>query len=1066
MERLNSVVKKLKKVKDKLLEKAPALLVQEDLLDINKFELKITSIKREIGELQKKLNESNSQKELLERKIKKDEESLSNYKAKQSEILHNLQTIYNNDAAKIQAEKEEVINKTQPTIGKYEEIINGKKGYKEQLKAKDEEIKSDKTHIASKIADLNLVTQWVENFRELTQVLEGVCQTDEVSALQEVQKKFLGTFKLIVRGIHKINENYWSTLLGIAINARAYACIEYLLKDPTVNVNQIDACNFSPIQLAARNVADPALLLLLDMKGRKITHSQHNKASEIYLNSASAQNKKVQDSQAYKKLLEAEEQASQEHKQASDPDSLINIRSSIGKMMLDLKDSSSSIAERHEDLAVEVLRNQSNLPNLKNKNTNCRYNDEIVTIDLDLFKIKCKLRAENLLNACNLIIKESGNENKNIKVKVKVKVKVKDKKNSNKVVEMEIADAVKKAVADFLSDIMEKSDYHWCYKQFRVLCVDLCNYLDSLKLDSAAADTLQHAENLINWSTQRSISITYEDNQDVQQVEGDDLKPIAYVQIDEPVFNLTQRQKDEWQSLTATTGWFKGLPEWERNMLEKKRRTTIQSGTHVPPCTVRCYPGIANGAIHTFSCCDASADSSSIVLTLSRFRSAIIVPRDVEEEDEKTRLAIQNILQLKNIYLGKITIPFINKYNLKVKLQDKNFKIPVLLQTLVSPRKLPETLSLGDQSKRISFNEKDLLRVKMTAALTLSDAQENTSYHGYTFEYIYTNYEVNKKKQLPKFNDNPPEVAAIISGVSDFFSLFKDDLDDASKDNYDKLMGILKQDSKNMKFQPQEVLHKQDPKLRVRFKLIQLLLDQYLYLKNIAHKKEISESQERNEENVALFTAAIEELIICLINGVAHCSCKSGKDRRAILLMYEDAILAYFHANNGMRIPKISDAGNERKVFQKLVAELFLTHHHSYAAEDNAKGCFGLKSVTEVLPGPIIDLLKASNKDLITFHRRCSYLNKIEKIISSGSHVVTTLQHSASTLSGKSSGSSRSSSASRNKSTGGSGSQLARFQFSTSHGASSSEGSGKSEQDSDSKLLDNGTTHQSVGVKR
>jgi len=116
-----------------------------------------------------------------------------------------------------------------------------------------------------------------------------------------------------------------------------------------------------------------------------------------------------------------------------------------------------------------------------------------------------------------------------------------------------------------------------------------------------------------------------------------------------------------------------------------------------------------------------------------------------------------------------------------------------------------------------------------------------------------------------------------------------------------------------------------------------------------------------NGRGQQLFLASMEQIITQQIGGIAHSSCKSGKDRKGIELLHTDAMLAYKEKYG--QLPKYDAKEVQRERFCDVMAEMFLKNHQQATAMQNTPGCHGLKSTTQIVPDDMQATIRAKIKE-------------------------------------------------------------------------------------------------------
>lgn len=124
------------------------------------------------------------------------------------------------------------------------------------------------------------------------------------------------------------------------------------------------------------------------------------------------------------------------------------------------------------------------------------------------------------------------------------------------------------------------------------------------------------------------------------------------------------------------------------------------------------------------------------------------------------------------------------------------------------------------------------------------------------------------------------------------------------------------------------------------------------YLK--LHQPKLDDSAKPHQHH-ALMVSGAEELLLAKLDHFTLGSCRSGKDRRGLSLIYKDALSAYFCLTGDFPAADASKGG--LNLLNYLVMELFVSGHQQRIAELNSVGCHGLKSLKAVLPRDIYQLI-------------------------------------------------------------------------------------------------------------
>ncbi len=468
------------------------------------------------------------------------------------------------------------------------------------------------------------------------------------------------------------------------------------------------------------------------------------------------------------------------------------------------------------------------------------------------------------------------------------------------------------------------------------------------------------AENLLNWQRKRKVVVTINKFKHPTEAEKE---PHTLVQFDVPQIKLTESQKDEFKRCNSDDKplWFQSLPSWERSYWGKLISDLdgdISSELGCMPSTLRHYPGLANFMVHGV----AIYKEGKRTFHLMRKRSSIIYPIEIEDKEEADRIAVENIKQLVESYEPDNSINPIN----------------LLLQTLVSPL---THLPIPEGYERVMLEEKKKAAKKY--------AKENTNINVIETNHPFSKVSLDIKVRDVKLSrglkvrgvfykneDYSGAIKNILRMVNEYFNqLPKGELKTHLQSSVTKLQDQIDQSKLSEKLDdfPEpwlvfEKLNSQevDSELVMGTAIILYCCRAYIELHFLENKKDFL--------HVKLISA-LEEIIVALCpSSIAHASCKSGKDRRAVLLMLEDTMCLFFHFFRKMDI-KNDNSSNMKNYFADIFVSLFESGHHQMLAEYNACGCFGLKSVEKALPDFIFEKI---HEDLLKHNELCSDLNRLD----------------------------------------------------------------------------------------
>ncbi|MFT4058475.1 MAG: oxidoreductase [Legionella sp.] len=148
-----------------------------------------------------------------------------------------------------------------------------------------------------------------------------------------------------------------------------------------------------------------------------------------------------------------------------------------------------------------------------------------------------------------------------------------------------------------------------------------------------------------------------------------------------------------------------------------------------------------------------------------------------------------------------------------------------------------------------------------------------------------------------------------------------------------------------------------------------------------------------------LFVSSVEQLIILKINGYSYGSCVSGKDRKAVELIYTDAMYLYYEKYGSW--PEFNDLvynHPRRADFVSIVADLYLSRHQHEHAGQNAPGSEGIKTPDNYFPRDIANKInkclygeeasKRLQADALKIDDRMATNNEVRKISTEGARPI------------------------------------------------------------------------------
>ena len=556
-------------------------------------------------------------------------------------------------------------------------------------------------------------------------------------------------------------------------------------------------------------------------------------------------------------------------------------------------------------------------------------------------------------------------------------------------------------------------------KEFNNFHHDLCQVLSKfLKRDhNQVFKQLQDAEAIYTWGIQREPLVTLTKmNRSVNDVN----KTFTVAQIDVPSQNLTLNQSLDYlliASATYKTGmikWFDVLESWQKNYFKNKLREqdlaiskapvskrvqlfsdlepwqqsylknnfkdiagkeyskfterekyyfdhialldikTVQEAQeklnnsfYTIPSVFRKVPGLANSGEHALVIFN---ESGEVVTESIRQRSGIVAPISLKaSQAEKERLTKKNIEQLLK---ASIDTAIANYYARWEKRSENNtaIEIPFLVQTLVSPLLGPIDYFNKPESKKVLA-----MKIKL-AEEVCEEVSKDYQQQGVRVIPLATNHPINTFRKGFLRVLLASNAAHNIEASNKLIRFVEKFLEQNQPEN----------NSRSIEAKPKMPDHSADhtvdselAKGRYHKAETTYLDNRWLLIQNAlkGYKVALNKNTPDTNQGRQLFLASLEQIMVESIGGIAHSSCKSGKDRKGIELLHTDAMLIYYEQYK--ELPNYNDTEGNRKKFLTIVADLFLTNHQTYLANKNAPGCFGIKTLKGNLPFDLQEAIEA-----------------------------------------------------------------------------------------------------------
>ena len=481
---------------------------------------------------------------------------------------------------------------------------------------------------------------------------------------------------------------------------------------------------------------------------------------------------------------------------------------------------------------------------------------------------------------------------------------------------------------------------------------------------------LIYANHLINWMRGRRKVVT------LIQVKNENNKIYNIALIAFPVGELTDKQCSEFESIKTEQkpGWFSRLKKWEQQfwLSQIYRAGFLQKiKRHPQPILNRVYPGMANQWISKLLCLDPDKETQWL-FELNLFRSGVI---DAYENGYNKGLFKRSELRI-SIAEDNIRQFLLNSLPLIVNINGAgdshkvktSLAIPIHFQTALSDFAKPK----ASESKMLKIKQEAFKQINEWLMLASNGKKLNLAGRELAIRFIFidSNYPQDTYGKLvgsrPSDKERSKVILSIFESVKHYLEMFKDFIEaEQGRDDHLKLflesinnlieklkeLSRVQQISKSKKeiddigskllaiknnF-PQRVLI--SDYFHHNFKLLIFQLLRYL---NIQLLKTIG-----NDDYLQL--AATELNIIRSLNGLAYLTCKSGKDRTALVNILADSEYLY-ETLKGQLPPR------ERRndLYITIFSTIFFSGHHQLLASANAIGTIGIKSVKNVLPKALL----------------------------------------------------------------------------------------------------------------
>jgi hypothetical protein len=585
-----------------------------------------------------------------------------------------------------------------------------------------------------------------------------------------------------------------------------------------------------------------------------------------------------------------------------------------------------------------------------------------------------------------------------------------------------VLDTVKKATCDRLSDLKKKytdninEGLNLSDKQYQAYYDSLLDVLKAILKESLPKEDekgeeindkkistyLGNAENILNIKENKPhITISGKFNTDSS---SKNLDGVFHLQIEEPLnrfCDLSRDQQREWSrayyaykvankdffnykniSLIPNTpemkkspNWFNDLPEFEKKYWIDRMKAIFEDGNDQVPMgpVVRKggIPGMRNLALSSFATFKYENSVKPIIsVTPKSVRSSNLVVQNKEGRSElnpdEKRLTKMNVMQVNDIYtkMNKIKesteehelsdhpFPWTYAQN------QQKYTPHTLYQTLLRLRGGGDDNILKHKNEAIDESKDDNLTKFHKSNHCIGTPRKISGLVHWGMHVLGANTRDMKHVREPvldfiEYAVKPP-TDTVHGKIKEIYEL-------ASK-------GKLATGELETKIKESNYLKSLNKECLPSFTRVMLALNDYarINIKLTSYKKKYQ-----------LHMAALEEIIYQDTGNRVQSSCKSGKDREGVSKCYRNAMRAYFNENGSF--PPAEQNAKGRNDFIKIFVELFKTHHQARLAEFNAQGCEGQKALLNILPTDILNVIKASEPELLKTHAKNSALNDLGK---------------------------------------------------------------------------------------
>ena len=453
---------------------------------------------------------------------------------------------------------------------------------------------------------------------------------------------------------------------------------------------------------------------------------------------------------------------------------------------------------------------------------------------------------------------------------------------------------------------------------------------------------LQEAEAMYVWEQGRDAVVT------LNTTTSADGERFTIAQIDTPRFDLTDKQAFDFFRIVAKSSenrpeWFNNMELWQKNYLLEKvepiakkldkdpsdanfdeAKGKLSKALKTTPSFFRKIPGLANYGDHSLV---IMSNNGEVVSQSTEPRSSIVAPITYKgTEQQKKEIVHDNLNQLLQSYSQQAAQYYVDTWGI----DPSKTQIPMifLAQTLVSPM-FSNKLNTPESEKVLNQKITALQQLSKPLHYVSVKVNENEVKATVNLKPVGTNHPVN--------NFRKGAMRLLLNGRAAHNTQEADKFEQSAQKVIDSIKNYGKESNSVLSSTQADKLYR-----------IEQALSDYRAIRNDKGKN--------LNQGKQLFLSSLEQIITSELGGISHSSCKSGKDREGMKLLHTDAMRTYRTMYE--ELPKVTDTGDKRHNFVNIMADLFLSNHQQYVADQNAPGCNGLKAITAVMPSDLITKVK------------------------------------------------------------------------------------------------------------